>query len=80
MVFLIINDRSIYTWFCGFVNKVAALVSIELCLLYIVPNMQTVLFAPVITLLNQVAESLRFSCHERRGCDQGVLCKLTNAK
>lgn len=36
MVFLNMNDRSIYTWFCDFVNKVTAFVSIELCLLCLV--------------------------------------------
>lgn len=53
MVFLNINDRSIYTSFCDFVNKVTAFVSVVvfiphcLCLFYIVANTQTVLFAPV---------------------------------
>lgn len=36
MVFLNVNDRSIYTSFCDFVNKVTAFVSVELCLLCIV--------------------------------------------
>lgn len=55
MVFLNINDRSIYTWFCDFVNKVTAFVSVELCLFcfvlclfYIVTNVQVVLSTPVI--------------------------------
>lgn len=36
MVFVNVNDRSIYTSFCDFVNKVTAFVSVELCLLCIV--------------------------------------------
>lgn len=56
MLFLNINDRSIYTSFCDFVNKVTGfrfstivLIMHCLCLLCIVANLQTVLFAPMIS-------------------------------
>ena len=84
MVFLNVHDRSVYTAFREFVIK-TAFVSAKLCLLchcpcvfYIVQNMQTVLFTPAIPYQTRWLSCLRFWCNG--GCDQEVLCKLTNAK
>lgn len=74
MVFLNINDRSIYTSFCDFVNKVTAFVSVQLCLLCTACVYYTLLQKCSLCCCSSDTLWARWLNHDGRcGCDQEVL-------